>query len=418
MDKKISSRLYLLSACFGNLFEHYDTALFSFLSPFLAPLIFPKHDPVTALILTYAMIPLGQLARPFGAVIFGHIGDTYGRTYALYLSLMGMAIISVIIAFTPMYVQIGALCPIIFCIGRVIQNFLASGETIGGAIFLLENTQEKKHDLLSSLYDSSTIGGILLASFAVTLTSHYGILDFSWRILYLLGAITAFFGSRIRKKIPSFVQKNESFCFSKFIKTLWNQRQALLIIIIASGFSYATYSIAVILMNGFIPLVTSFTKAEVMSINTALLVFDFFLLPIFGQLSAKIGREKVMLFSTLAVILTAIPLSSFLQNSSLTSIIIIRMCFVTFGVSFFASFHAWSRNLVPKRHRYTIISFGYALGSQLLGGPTAAISLWTFKQTGILSSICWYWVILATASCFSILYSYSLKSARLEEGNL
>ena len=100
-NQKVSSRLHLWSACLGNLFEHYDTALFSFLSPFLAPLIFPQQDPITALILTYAIIPLGKLAKPIGAIIFGWIGDLYGRAYALYLSLTGMAIISAIIAFIP-----------------------------------------------------------------------------------------------------------------------------------------------------------------------------------------------------------------------------------------------------------------------------------------------------------------------------
>lgn len=61
-------RMQFWSVCLGNLFEHYDTALFGFLSPFLAPLFFPKHDPLTALILTYAIIPLGMVMRPLGAL--------------------------------------------------------------------------------------------------------------------------------------------------------------------------------------------------------------------------------------------------------------------------------------------------------------------------------------------------------------
>ena len=133
------------SACLGNLFEHYDTALFGFLSPFLAPLIFPKQDPLSALILTYAMIPLGMLARPIGSLVFGYIGDVYGRRKALFITLSVMAIVSVGIAFTPTYKQIGAVSPIIFGLSRVLQNFLSAGESMGGAIFLLENTHLKYH---------------------------------------------------------------------------------------------------------------------------------------------------------------------------------------------------------------------------------------------------------------------------------
>lgn len=114
---------HLWSACLGNFFEHYDTALFGFLSTFLAPLIFPDYDFLTALILTYAMIPLGMLARPVGALVFGYIGDKYGSK-ALFLSLSGMGLLSFCTAFSPTYAQVGWLAPVIFCITRIVQNFL------------------------------------------------------------------------------------------------------------------------------------------------------------------------------------------------------------------------------------------------------------------------------------------------------
>lgn len=131
-----TSRLQLWNVCLGNLFEHYDTALFGFLSPFLAPLIFPKEEPITALILTYAIIPLGMLARPLGSLVFGFIGDVCGRKHALFLTLAGMSLVSGCIALSPTYAQAGIVAPIIFCLGRILQNFLAAGETMGGAIFL------------------------------------------------------------------------------------------------------------------------------------------------------------------------------------------------------------------------------------------------------------------------------------------
>lgn len=387
------------NACLGNLFEHYDTALFGFLSPFLAPILFPKQDPVTALILTYAIIPLGCLARPLGSLVFGYIGDRQGRNHALFLTLTGMAIVSGAMACIPM----GICAPILFFLGRALQNFLAGGETVGGAIFLLENSSEKRHDFLSGLYSASTIGGHLLASFGVLLIGHSG-----WRWLYLFGCITALFGCLIRRQSLVNVAKPE--VLPNMRRVLWTYRKPLLFIIISSGFASANYYLALVLMNGFIPLITPFTKTQIMEINSYLLIFDFCALPFFGYLASKISREKLMLSASLGVALLAIPLLQLLEGASLAGIIAIRTCFVISGVAFFAPFHAWAQQLIPPAHRYAVISFGYAIGSQVIGGPTATLSLWIFKKTAIISSISWYLIALSIAT--SVIIKITIANKR------
>lgn len=401
----------LSHAFLGNLFEHYETALFGFLSPFLATLIFPDHDPVSALILTYAIIPLGMLARPLGALVFGYIGDVYDRRQALFFSLAGMALVSACIALTPTYAQAGMLAPLLFCIGRAAQNFFAAGESMGGAIFVLENSSEKKHDILSSLYSASAIGGHLLASLAVYLLSHYQVIDTGWRFLYLGGCITAFFGCMLRRQYTAVLPAVKSPQTYNF----WNYRKPFLMIVICAGFAQATYSMALVLMNGFIPLVTSVTKAEVMKINSYLLFFDLCAFPIFGWIASQIRRETLMLFVSLCVTLFSMPLLISIQGASIAQIIGIRLVFVLFGVAFFAPFHAWAQQLIPAQCRYAMISLGYALGSQLLGSPTAAIALWSFQQTGMVSSVAWYWIALGFISSLSIILTMRKKEEPLNE---
>lgn len=380
------------TAPLGNFFEHYDTALFGFLSPFLATLIFPNHDPLTALILTYAIVPIGMIARPIGSLVFGYIGDVYGLDRVLFFTLSGMALLSGCIALIPTYSQVGIFAPVLFFVARIGQNFLAAGETVGGALFLLETSSEKNRDFLSSLYDASTMGGHLLASFGVFIISHYNITS-GWRLLYVCGCITGLFGSFFRYSTPN-IPKTKPFS-----NIFWEHRKALLAIGITTGFATATYSLAIILMNGLIPLISPFTKSEVMKINTYLLIFDFCALPFFGWLASKISREKLMLSASLSALLFAIPLFCILP----TNIFFVRIVFISFGVAFFAPFYAWAHALVPEPHRYAVISFGYALGYQLLGSPTAAISLWCFQKTHMLSSVAWYWMLLAFASSITIL---------------
>ncbi|MBI2743656.1 MAG: MFS transporter [Chlamydiales bacterium] len=404
MFKMFKSQSRFWSACLGNLFEHYDTALFGFLSPFLAPLFFPKQDPITALILTYSMIPMGMLARPIGSLVFGYIGDRYGRKNALFLTLSGMAVVSALIAACPTHAQVGFFAPALLCLGRILQNFLAAGETMGGAIFLLENTEEKHHDLLSSLYNASTIGGILLASAGAALLSYYHVIEGGWRLLYVFGCITALFGCLLRRnvEIPNAAEPSTP-SITKTLKIFWEYRNSLLLIAIVSGLAYANYSVALVVMNGFVPLISDLTKEQMIALNTSLLVFDFAILPFFGWLASKVSREKVMIGSALAIAISAIPLFLLLKGATLLTVIGVRICFVVLGVSFFASFHAWSQQLIPPAHRYLLISFGYALGSQLFGGPTAALTLWAFKQTGSVSSAAWYWIALALTSSLGLL---------------
>lgn len=400
------TRWQIYSAFLGNLFEHYCTALFGLLSPFLAPLFFPTHHPTTALILTYAIIPLGMLARPLGALFFGYIGDVYGRRHALFLSLLGMAVITALIAFSPTYRQIGIFAPVLLSMGRIGQNFFAAGEIIGGAVYLLEHTPEKRQDLISSFYNSSTIGGALLASGGVSLLYYFDCMESGWRGLYLLGCLTGIFGCFLRLKLPDSSPNEKkimlNYTLSNLLKIFWEWRQPLLLVIVASGFYYATYSVALVLINGFVPLVSSITQAQVMSLNTFLLIFDFLLLPLFGLLAMRFSRKKMMFYAALCAAFSGIPLFFLLEGASFYMLLLVRVNLVIIGVWFSATFHSWSQKLVPATHRYIILSFGYAIGSQLLGAPTAAISLWIFQQTGIVSSVAWYWVFLALASSIGI----------------
>ena len=119
-----------------------------------------------------------------------------------------------------------------------------------------------------------------------------------------------------------------------------------------------------------------------------------------------------MLFSALFIILGAIPLFHMLTGATLFIIVMIRLLFVAAGVAFFAPFHAYAQALVPKAHRATVVSLGYAVGSQLLGGPTAAISLWLFQATGHVEAVPLYWILLGAISAKCIVQNskFSLQA--------
>ncbi len=385
------SKNRLFAAFIGNIFDHYDNALFGLLAPFISNLFFEKSDPLTALILTYGMIPLGFIARPLGSIFFGWIGDRYGRKEALFFSLLGMAIVTTTIGFLPTYKEIGLLAPLALALGKMLQNFCAAGESTGGAIFILENTSEPKHNLMSSWYDSSSILGILIASSLVTFLSAHNYIEQYWRILFWIGALTAIFGILVRWNslnhselvAPSKIKKSQSL---NWINIIIQNKSSLISIIVVSGFSYAIYSFAFTFMNGFIPIITHLSKFTLMKTNTFLLIIDLFLLPFFGLIATKFGKERLMLAALLCSCISAIPLFAVLKEATIEIVTIVRLLIILFGVAFSASYYAWAIEQITSTHRYLILSLGSSIGSQLIGGPCCSICLWLFKITGF------YWV--------------------------
>lgn len=390
-----------LAAFIGNLLEHYDKALFGLLAPFIAPLFFATYNPITALILTYAILPIGLVARPLGALFFGWLGDSFGRGAALFYSLTGMATITCAMGFLPTASTAGNLAPLLLALARMLQNFFAAGDSPGAAIFILEQTEEKKKSVMSSLYDASSMAGILLASALIALLSAYDLIETGWRWLFWLGSASGFIGLFLRKNFSNSNQKIKKSIF----KMLHTERSSLILIILASGFSYVTYSLSFTLMNGFVPLVSNTSLTQVLEANTALLILDMLLLPCFGYAAKRFGKENVMMFGGLGAALSAIPLFLLLPGASLLTIIAIRFVIVFFGVAFAAPYHAWAIEQVPETNRYTILSLGTAIGSQLIGAPAAATSLYLYKTIDWVAAPALYLICTAVAALGAIIYS-------------
>lgn len=396
------------AASIGNLFEHYDKALFAFLAPFLAPLFFQNSNPITALILTYAIMPLGLFSRPLGALIFGRIGDQKGRKKVLIITLLGMAITTTLMGSIPTYETVGWLAPALLALGRLFQNFFASGETTGGSLLILESCPEKKRGFINGLYGCSTILGILLASFGVTALSMQGSIETTWRLLYWIGGITGGVGLLMR-----FYTEEASIAPKEHIPIfplLWKYRIQFIVIALTSGFSYANYYMLTSLLNGYLPLVSNITKSQAMEANTLILGFDFLILPLAGILALRFSKEKLLYFFGALAVILAIPLYSSLSGATLLTATFIRLIFVAIGVGFSVVLAPFYQDLIPRESRFTLIAFGNAIGSQLLGTSACSLSFWLYKQTGWTGSPALYLMGLGTLALLSVRLARGLQT--------
>lgn len=403
---KIRTRTYL-AGCIGNLLEHYDHALFGLMAPILAPLFFPNDSAISALIYTYSVLLVGLISRPIGALFFGYIGDTRGRKPALILSIFGMALATFLMGCIPTFSSIGVLAPIMLVIGRLLQSFFAAGESVGGAILVLEHAAKKDKNFLSSCFDASSMAGILIASAAVTILTLWGTPEKSWRLLYWLGALTAIFALFIRfftyetltPKAEILESQEEKVHSFKELTT------PFFLILVASGFSYTTFSLSFTLMNGFIPLISEIAIAPLMKSNTLFLLLDLCLLPIFGLIAKKISREKLMLWAAMTLSIVSVPLFSLLNNPGMPQIYVIRFVIIFLGVAFAAPFHSWAQALLPYRWRYRTISLAITMGSQLIGIPSTTISLWLYEKSHLVYAPGIYLSCISSLAGIAILLS-------------
>lgn len=413
--KKKNSIPLIIAVCFGNLLEYYDIALYTLLVPFLKPIIFPSSDPLTGMILMYAILPLGKIARPIGSLIFGYIGDKIGRKKAISFSLLGMAVATAMMGLLPTYDQVGLLAPILLGLIRFSQNFFGSGEA-GGAVFLMERSDSRWHNILSSVYDCSTMAGIMCASGAISLLTIFWTVEEGWRYLYLVGCSTALVGWFVRIKSDNEEHPVEVVheSFQVVLRRLWAYRGITLSIIMASGFSFVCYSIAFIMMNGIVPLVTTLSNEDAINLNTILLGIDFCMVPLFALLATRFTSEKMMVTACLFCLVTCIPLLSLLPGAGLVTVIAVRLGIIVTGVAFSCTVYAWANRLAPAGIRQSLIGISYALGYSVIGSTSTPLSMYLYKLTGDISSLGWYWMITAAAAGLAVAYQAGFLTRNVE----
>jgi MHS family proline/betaine transporter-like MFS transporter len=386
----------------GNILEHYDNALFGMLAPFLAPLFFPNHSPIAGLISTYGLLAIGLFSKPLGALFFGAMGDRFGIRKALSTTLVGMAIVTTLIGCLPTYRMVGPLAPFLLGMLRFFQAFFSAGETPGGALYLLERVEEGKKSFFSSLYDCSSIAGIFLASLIVTLVGfRLDGVESLWRLPFFIGSLCGFFGLLLRRGGEEEPIGTRSSIRSHF-HAVWEYRLQVLPIVFVAGFSYAVYTFSVTLMNGYLPLVSTISKQQASALNTFLLLLDFLLLPLFGLLAQRWGKERLMMTSCIGTILLSIPLFSLLNQATIQGAFFVRFTLITGGVAFAAAYHHWAQERVPSAVRFTAVATATALGAQLIGKPSALIALWLFQKTGWVFAPALYLVAAGLAAFASL----------------
>jgi MFS transporter, MHS family, proline/betaine transporter len=187
----------ILAAGIGSLLEWAEFTFYAYMVLTFATLFFPHLSHQIAVLAGFSVFAVSYLARPLGAILFGHLGDRYGRKRALAYSIFLMGWVTLGIGVLPTYQQIGVGAPVLLVILRFLQGVAVAGESSGAAVFVIEHHPIKPR-FYSSWVSTFAAGGMLLGSFAAFIVSLPSMPPWAWRMPFVMGFIVCFVGYYLR----------------------------------------------------------------------------------------------------------------------------------------------------------------------------------------------------------------------------
>src|SRR5262245_38520132 len=178
-----------LAGLIGNVLEWFDFAVYGYFASNIGHQFFPKSEPASQTLLTYATFALGFLARPIGSIVLGRVGDRIGRRALLTLSIALMGGATLVLGLLPTYKQIGIIAPILLMLMRVIQGFSLGGEFTGSMVYTTEASSPLMRGLVSSSTAAGTTLGFIMGSGTAWLINRWmapaDVDDWGWRIPFI-----------------------------------------------------------------------------------------------------------------------------------------------------------------------------------------------------------------------------------------
>jgi MFS family permease len=382
----------------GTMIEWYDFYIFGSLAAIISTEFYPAGNPTANFLKTLATFAVGFAVRPFGALVFGRIGDLIGRKFAFLVTLLLMGGSTAAIGFLPGYETIGIAAPIILVILRLLQGLALGGEYGGAAVYVAEHAPDGKRGFYTSFIQTTATLGLFISLLVILVVraavGEEAFKQWGWRIPFLLSILLVAMSYYVRirlKESPLFTKLKDSGNVStapiRDSFGTWSAWKIFLLVLFGAtagqavvwytGQFYALFFLQTVLK---VPLVTAYKIVAVALLIGAPLFI------VFGSLSDRIGRKRIMMAGNLLAALSYYPIYQAMKAYSepvnavmLTLLVLLQVVFVTMVYGPIAAFLV---EAFPARIRYTSMSLPYHFGNGWFGGFLPLISTALVARTG------------------------------------
>ena len=437
--------------------EWYDFYIFGTLATVISPLFYPRGNDTFAIIAYLSTFAVGFVVRPFGALFFGRIGDLVGRKYAFLITLIIMGGATAVIGLLPTYATIGIAAPILLLLIRILQGLALGGEYGGAAVYVAEHVPDEKRGFYTSFIQITATLGLFVSLFVILVVQNAMTKDnfgaWGWRIPFLISIFLVGVSLYIRlrmKESPIFQHiKATGMTSAKPLKeafTHWANLKLVLIslfgatagqgVVWYTGQFYALFYLQTILR-------VNLTSANYIVAISLLLGMPFFV--VFGGLSDRIGRKKIMMAGCLLAAISYLPIyhamqsaagsnvvtarsqknaitgaitltplsavdgglqpskevlaftgfTNLIQNTVAWKLIALMFVQVIFVTMVYGPIAAYLVEAFPAKIRYTALSLPYHIGNGVFGGLLPLIGLSVIALTGNIYAGLYYPIVVA-----------------------
>ena len=400
----------------GNFVEWFDYAAYGYLAAVIAVVFFPATDKTTGLLAAFAVFAISFIVRPIGGIVWGHIGDRYGRRNALSLSILIMSGATFCIALLPTYAQVGMWAPLLLLLIRLVQGFSASGEYAGAAAFLAEYAPDNKRGFYTCLVPASTAAGLLFGSlFAAGLYSQLDseqLHSWGWRLPFLLAAPLGLIGRYIRLHLedtPKFREMEQALEQKggehkvPIRELLGVHRKRVLVAIGVTCLNAVAFYLILSYMPTYLSAEMGMNETDSFLASTVSLATYIGFIFLMGKLSDRFGRKTMLILASLLFLGLTLPLFGMLEGKTFAFILLIQIAFGLMLAMNDGTLPCFLAEVFPTRVRYTGFAFSFNTANALFGGTAPFVATWLISQTGDKMAPAWLLVIAAAVALLAML---------------
>jgi MFS transporter, MHS family, proline/betaine transporter len=417
-DSSQAFRKVVSSAAIGQLIEWYDFVVFVYSAGTIAKLFFPPTDPIAGLLAAFAVYAVGFLMRPIGGLLFGSLGDRFGRRTVLASIIFVMGGATTAMGLLPTYASVGVLAPALLVACRLVQGLSAAGEAAGSNSFVAEHAPRHRRGFyVAFTYAFSIFSPVFAALFVLLITnsmSGEAYLSWGWRVPFLIAAPLALVGLYIRLRIdetPAFkaTQAANRIASSPLAEAWASQKTSMAYCLaITSVTSLGYYTLAGYFIS-YLTTVVGLTSNQALISNCIALMVAGTTTIASAYLCDIVGRKPLLIGGLVLSVLSPVPGYMLASRGGLAYAIAGQSLIAFCAGLFWGPYPIAILELFPTRVRFTAMASSLNVGYALFGGTAPLVATWLIAQTGSKLAPAYY---LSAVTLVVLVVASTMKESR------